>query len=134
MLAFIVAFERVELAIFSVTNEFNCSATSGATSVTAQTCPVTLHLRFFIEGFYTGNGNMRATIDPVNLPLVCDIVKVELHNPTPPYARARFIQGTINTDGRGNFTFPAQVAGHSYYIVLYVDGRNSIVQPIILLH
>jgi len=66
---------------------------------------------------------MRATIDPINLPNVCDIVNVELHNPTPPFARARFLQGTIDIHGYGNFTFPTQVVGHSYYIVL--KHRNT---------
>jgi hypothetical protein len=67
---------------------------------------------------------MQVTIDRTNLPLVSDIIKVEIHNPTSPYAGVRFLQGTINTDGRGNFTFPSQVIGQSYYIVIV--HRNAV--------
>ena len=87
-------------------------------------CSLVLNLRIFIEGFYIGGNRMRATIDPVIYPNLCDIVKVELHFPASPYGLFKFIQGTINTDGRGIFTFPVQVVGQAYYIV--IKHRNTL--------
>ena len=87
-------------------------------------CSLVLNLRIFIEGFYIGGNRMRATIDPVVYPNLCDIVIVELHFPSSPYGLFKFIQGTINTDGRGIFTFPVQVVGQSFYIV--VKHRNTV--------
>lgn len=85
---------------------------------------VTLNLKVFIEGFYTGNGIMMAVADPINEPTVCDTLVVELHDTLPPYSMAYSATSVIDVYGYGNFVFNGDAEGNSYYIV--VRHRNSI--------
>ena len=85
---------------------------------------VTLNLKVFIQGFYLSNGIMIAVVDPINNPIQCDTIIVELHNASSPYGLVHSIKSTIDINGNGQFIFPGNVLTHSYYIV--VRHRNSI--------
>jgi len=87
-----------------------------------------LNLKAFIEGFYTGGGQMTAVLhnnDPLNYPPnSCDVVSVELHNSNPPYGFVVSKNVVLLTDGSALVQFPNTVPQDSYYIVL--RHRNSI--------
>ena len=67
---------------------------------------------------------MRATINPIANPTICDSVRIELHNASSPYALVDNTIGTINTNGLGSFLFSASTLGGSYYIV--IKHRNAL--------
>jgi hypothetical protein len=88
---------------------------------------VYVYLTAFIEGFYLGKNTMQslfndATIKTTNI--IADVIKVELHNSTAPYALAFTNNALINTDGTAKVLFPASAISNSYYLV--VKHRNSI--------
>jgi hypothetical protein len=85
---------------------------------------VVLNLKLFIEGFYLGNGTMNATPDPVNHPLVCDTVLVELHPVSAPHTVPYSIKGVIDITGNGSFVFPSGVLNNSYFIG--IKHRNAL--------
>jgi hypothetical protein len=85
---------------------------------------VSLNLKLFIEGFYTGGGQMRAVIDALNFPSLCDAVSVELYDPVFPYNMAYNTSIFLDVNGNVNVVFPAEIRNHSYYIVL--NHRNTI--------
>ena len=85
---------------------------------------LSLNLKVFIEGFYNGNGTLRASIDPILYPGICDTLTVELHEAGSPHTLAYSAKGIISVFGTSNFIFPGVVAGSSYYIV--VKHRNAI--------
>ena len=84
---------------------------------TDSTCHSLLHIKVYIQGFYTGNGEMTATIDAIQFPSLCDTILVELHSGTFPFEmNYSFLsildtEGTINLDKSG---IPVQ----EFYIVL----------------
>jgi hypothetical protein len=75
----------------------------------------TLHLKFFIEGYYIGGGMMRTS----------DTATVELHNNTSPFAVAASFKGLFLTNGTMACNYSAVVSGHLYYIG--VRTRNALV-------
>ena len=83
-----------------------------------------LQLTALIEGYYTGSGLMRAVVDPVLYPTMCDTLEVRLANSTSPFGIAHSVKGTIETNGSGTFLFPLTAVGSSYYIV--VKHRNAL--------
>jgi hypothetical protein len=87
-------------------------------------CHVTLNLKVFLEGFYSGSGIMRPVADPFNLPQLCDVITVELHHPNFPYDSYTSINTVVNIYGSALCNFNANVKTHQYYIV--VKHRNSI--------
>lgn len=107
-----------------VTDSKGCTAT--LTSQVGLWCEntVTLNLKVFIEGFYIGNGTMMAVAEPINDPMLCDTITIELHDAVFPYDLAYIIKGTIDIYGDGTFIFPGSVQGNSYYLA--VHHRNSI--------
>lgn len=89
-------------------------------NITISGTPVfTLHLKIYMEGFYSG-GSLEAAIDPPG----SDTVIVELHNAVAPYNLIETKKGIVKKDGTGDFNFPALVTGTSYYIA--VRHRNTI--------
>ncbi len=89
-----------------------------------ETCIKYLNMNLFIEGFYLGNGIMKATINSINFPLLCDTIIAELHNSVSPYS-LQFSDSTIvNIYGNAVFDFPYTSFGNSYYIVL--RHRNAL--------
>ncbi|MCX6291856.1 MAG: hypothetical protein NT126_08835, partial [Bacteroidetes bacterium] len=86
-----------------------------------------LNLKAFIEGFYTGGGQMQAVLYN-NLmsadPTACDSVTIELHHDFPPYNLAASLTVLLHTDGTATAKFPSSLLNNSYYIVF--RHRNSI--------
>ena len=97
---------------------------NNGTNISISACTFTFNVKLIIQGFYSGSGSMRATIDPVLYPTVCDSVKIELHNATTPFALVDIATSTINLTGTGAFTFAGTSLGQSYYIV--VKHRNAL--------
>ena len=81
---------------------------------------VSLNLKVFIEGFYTGSGQMTGVLSPT----VCDTITVSLASNLSPYAVEYSVKGTINTSGDGTFTFPGAAFGKSFYLV--INHRNTL--------
>ncbi|MEP7263500.1 MAG: putative metal-binding motif-containing protein [Bacteroidota bacterium] len=89
-----------------------------------ENCSLTLHLKFFLEGYYLGGDSMIAVLDPLYKPAVSDTITVELHDVINPYMLIASNTSVINTMGLGDFKFSLELKNHSYYIV--VRHRNSI--------
>lgn len=87
-------------------------------------CSITVNLNTIIEGYYIGNGLMRAVIDPLNHPLFCDSIVLALADTSVGYEIKYNSKAILNTDGTSTFTFPLGVLGKSYYLV--IRHRNSI--------
>ncbi len=87
-------------------------------------CTVTLQMRAFIEGFYMGGDRMRAVINPILSPDVCDSISVELLNSTTPFSIFYSASGSLDTMGYIDLTLPSQVYNKTLYIA--VKHRNSL--------
>jgi hypothetical protein len=85
---------------------------------------VTLNLKEYIEGFYSGGNQMIAVADPVNATSLCDSINVELHQSVFPYTTAYSSKGSIDIFGSGSFVFPGTVKTNNYYVV--TKHRNSL--------
>ena len=90
---------------------------------TDENCSVTLQLKLFINGFYKGGGLMNATVDPINLPNICDTLIVELRNNSFPFSVNYTDTSILDISGNASFNFP-QSQGHSYFLA--VHHRNSL--------
>lgn len=86
-------------------------------------CSQTINLKLFIEGFYFGSGLMSAVLDPINFPLICDTVTVELVD-SADFIVAGTVKDVILTNGTGVFNFTGLSPMHRYYVV--VKHRNAI--------
>ena len=85
-------------------------------------CSVTISLRLFIEGFYTGSSAMTPVVNST-LQLT-DTIQFELREPTAPFSVQHTATGVVNSNGYVNFVFPPSLWQQSYYLV--VKHRNSI--------
>jgi hypothetical protein len=90
---------------------------------------ITLDLKLYLEGYYTGNSTMAATLFNLDLSqdqTATDSITVKLWSPgslqntNPDYT----ISAILHTDGTASVQFPAAVNGNSFYIA--VAHRNSI--------
>ena len=108
----------------AVTDSNLCSTSSLPITVTVYSCPTSLNLRVFFEGFYRGNDSMSAAVIPILYPTLTDVTTVELHDSEPPNNIVYAVANYIDIYGYGNFYFPFPVSGKSFYIV--VNHRNSI--------
>ncbi len=92
------------------------------------TIPMTIYMKLFLQGYYTGNGFMTSTLtnEGVQSGPCADVdsVTVELHNPAAPYALAFSYKGVIRSDGILPCKFPSGVNGNSYYIA--IRHRNAV--------
>ena len=107
----------------TATNGFGCTS-SGNVTVTVADCPVTVNLKLFLQGYYTGSGTMQPVLNNhgvAALPTETDTVTIELHDPTT-FALVDAVQGVLSTTGLVSATF-TQPAG-SYRIA--VKHRNTI--------
>jgi hypothetical protein len=105
-----------------------CTANSTPVVVTVTGCNSILSLsQTFIEGYMSG-GNMVPVL--LNSGVAgataaqCDTITVALHNATSPYAQVQTQNVVLGITGAVTVTFPASVAGNSYYIV--IKGRNIV--------
>jgi hypothetical protein len=113
-----------------------CELTSNAGCVTGNpalsnkigneigTCGLTLTLKTFIQGFYEGNGRMRAVADPLNAPTVCDTITVSFMNSQPPYNSMYSFREVIDIYGTGVYNLPNILTNAPYYVV--IRHRNSL--------
>ncbi len=88
---------------------------------------VTLNLKIYIEGFYSGSGQMRPVLFNDNMSAdntVCDYVTVELHSATAPYGLVTSTNALLNRSGNCGVVFPGSVSNNSYYLV--IRHRNSV--------
>ena len=112
----------------TMTSNATCKTTSSATSnllsITTNCPTVTINLKLFIEGYYLGNGMMKAILDPTNYPNTCDSVTVELHNSTTPYSLVYSVNNVISTSGWGSFVFPSSYYNGNYYLA--IKCRNGV--------
>ncbi len=113
----------------AVTDDIDCDTRSVTTpdmGADEFEITVSLNLTAFIEGFMNGS-----TMRPVLMnsgvgasATDCDNITVELHNATAPYALAQTFTGVLQTNGTLTCTFPGDVFGKSFYIVL--KHRNAL--------
>lgn len=107
-------------------NNINGNHTISATFTGSQ-CNVTLNLKLFFEGFYSGNGEMQAVLYNNGLssdPTACDSILVELRDPILPDSVIVGSRVLLHTDGNSQILFPSSVLNNSYYLV--VHHRNSV--------
>ncbi len=87
-------------------------------------CSVTVNLKLFIEGFYTGGQEMHAVIDGVNFPTQADSVTICLADTSAPFSIIHTVTGIVSVTGDVTVTFPSAAWNHHWYIV--IRHRNSI--------
>ena len=106
-----------------LTNSDGCTDTSANAFLVLNLSQ--LQLKVFVEGFYSGAGQMINPLqDPLN-PFNADSISVALYDSLNVTGPASFsTNGVIDVNGSGTFTFPSAVIGNRYYIV--VRHRNSI--------
>jgi hypothetical protein len=66
---------------------------------------------------------MRAVVDAIGHPSLCDTITVELRENNSPYALAFSRKETIDIHGHGTFVFSDAILNHSYFLV--VKHKNS---------
>jgi hypothetical protein len=79
-----------------------------------------VNLTMFIEGYYTGGSTMnsvRLNQDGVSPLDEVELMTIELHDATSPYALVESVTGMLKTDGTLTCTFTTAPAG-SYYIAV----------------
>ena len=94
-------------------------------------CPpsITLNLQLLLEGFYTGNSSMRASLYDLalsTLPTETDTITVNLWSPAnlSNAAPDQSIKAIVHTNGEASVEIPAVVSGNPYYIA--VKHRNHV--------
>ena len=100
--------------------------TSNTIMMTVNNCTgnIALHLKLYIEGYYLGNGMMKAVLDPDNHPTLCDSVTIELRQAVSPYGLVYSVSDVVSTSGNGTFLFPAALINGYYFLV--IKHRNSL--------
>lgn len=115
------------LVRFTNINDYGNSLYIDNVSMTSVVNNVTLNLSLFLEGFYSGSGQMEPVLMNAGLstnPLVVDSIVARLHNTASPYGIVAADTALLSTNGQAAFSFPAAISGNSYYIsVMY---RNAI--------
>jgi hypothetical protein len=85
-----------------------------------------INLKIFIEGYYTGSGQMQPLLFTSELspdPTACDSITVELHDSTSPFATVTTAKALLRINGSAEVVFPTSVLNNSYYIA--VLHRNA---------
>ena len=98
-----------------------------ATTITTTVCSLTLNLKAYIQGFYSGSGTMQPVLNNTSLstdPTACDSITVELHQAISPYSLVSSKKALLHTNGVAVVLFPIAVLNSSYYVV--IKHRNSI--------
>ncbi len=105
----------VSTGLISVTTPCGTALSSSGFSAS-----VTLNVKVFIEGFYTGGGQLTGVLSPT----VCDTIVVSLANTVSPYVIDYSVNGTINTSGDGTFNFPGSAFNQAFYLI--INHRNTL--------
>ena len=102
-----------------------CLASSFKT-VTVTSCNTIVNLKLFLQGYYTGGGQMQPVLLNQNVAgataTQTDTITVELHDAASPYALIASTKTVLNTDGTATANFTS-VSG-SYYIA--IKHRNTL--------
>lgn len=120
--SFIASTGSATLSITPIAN--SCLGTPITSLITVNNCPlVTLNLKFYIQGYYLGNGLMQPMlyndgiiINPYSTEV--DYINVELHSPTAPYDLVENVFQTFQTNGTLTCNFSSYLFNSSYYIVI----------------
>jgi hypothetical protein len=113
---------------FTSTNAAGCDSVA-TLNLTVNVCTTTLNVTAFLEGFYTGNGTMRANLYDLGISTddtETDSVQVNLwsaanlSSATPNYS----VTAVLHTNGTLTAVFPGATLNNSYYVAL--KHRNSI--------
>ncbi len=108
----------------TATNGFGCT-NSGNVTVTVADCPVTVNLKLFLQGYYTGGSTMQPVLNNQGVAALAtetDTVLVELHDPTT-FALVDAAQGVLSTTGMVSATF----APHPFApYVIAVKHRSTV--------
>ncbi|REK49829.1 MAG: hypothetical protein DWQ48_06850 [Bacteroidetes bacterium] len=96
-----------------------CGPVSAGIFTVNQT-PISLVLKIFIEGFYTGSGKMRGILGPNTT----DTVTLEVRSASAPYSLIEAKKSTVSNIGIGTFVFNNVPLGSSGY--LKVVHRNAL--------
>ena len=86
-----------------------------------------LNLKTFLEGFYLGSGQMRATLYNTGIsadPTACDSITIELHGTSTPFNLVASTNALLHVNGTTTATFPSSLLYGSYYVV--IRHRNSL--------
>jgi hypothetical protein len=89
--------------------------------------PVTVNLKLYIEGFYTGSETMTTVLvnsGAGNNPSIADSVTLELHAATPPYTKLYQAKAVADSHGTASFIYPAATNNNSYYLI--IKHRNAL--------
>ncbi len=97
---------------------------SASTALTVTICPLTLNLNLFIEGFYLGASQMRATINSITYPTYCDTITIELRDTSLARNVVFTSKQILRTDGNCYYTFTPPISKVYYYVV--IKHRNAL--------
>lgn len=98
----------------------NCGTGISTSSFIVTTTPLTLNLKLFIEGYYTGGGQMKSVLGGS----VCDSVTVELHHPVSPYGVYYSTKSVVSVSG--NVLINVLSSANSNYYYISVNGKNAL--------
>jgi hypothetical protein len=110
-----------------ITNAAGCDS-AATLNLTVNQCFTTLNVKAFIQGFYSGNGTMAATLydlDSSTDATATDTIEVSLWSTasltgtTPNYTQ----KVILHTNGTASVQFPGATLGNSYYVA--IKHRNS---------
>ena len=90
-------------------------------------CVIPLTLKLFVQGYYSGAGNMLPVLQNQNQlssSNQCDTVEVQLRLPAFPFNGVYTTKAILQTNGMLSCSIPTTLNGNSYYLV--VRHRNSI--------
>jgi hypothetical protein len=115
-----------------VTNSFGCLTESNPVTVNLVPCALSLKVKLFIEGYYTGNGLMNnggsggcllASGVPGATPTQSDTIRISLMSAAPGHAFVSKATAIMETNGNVTVSFPGIAAGN-YFIK--ITHRNAL--------
>ncbi|HPI54596.1 MAG TPA: LamG domain-containing protein, partial [Chitinophagaceae bacterium] len=124
-----VAFFPSSTTTYTVTGVAASGCTSTATQVIIVTpCLINVQVSAFLQGYYLTSSLMNGVLfnQGVGGATMTDVdsVTIELHQSSAPYNVLYSFTGKLQTNGMINASFPNEVMGQSYYII--IKHRNSI--------
>ena len=124
---------------YQTQNTFGCDSIA-ILNLTINVCGSdSMHLKLFLEGFYTGNGKMKTTLYDLGIStdsLATDSISVNLWSPLNLSSSNPVIsiKAILKNNGEMNFVLPGFLVGNYYYIA--IKHRNTIEtwskQPVLL--
>lgn len=109
---------------YTYTNLNGCSSSSTST-ITVDTCNLTLHLKLFLQGYYSGAGLMVPVLlnqGVIGSTDITDAIIVQFRSPIVPFNNVSTISTLLHTNGTSQCIF--HVPTGFYYIV--IKHRNTV--------